>query len=780
MRRTALVALLLATTACGLTDSGPVPDRIEVETLEFDALGAQAELQPVLLDSDGREIADAPFTFTSTDEDVASVSRTGHVIARGNGVGEIRVESRGVTESVPVTVRQTGATLGVLQGRDQTDEIGQTLAPIVLQLTDPRGNLASDIAVVGEVISGGGWLEADTVVTVDGRAEVHWTLGPEVGAEHELRLSVDEERRAEGETEVIIRATARPGSPSALELLTPDTVTGHRGLPLEDPVRARVLDVFDRPIEDAEVRVHTAGTTALRSDGDGIIETQWSLGPSLDPQVLRLEVPEALVHLSKEVVALPFATPALLLPISEPAIADEPGSELPPLEVRLLDEAELLLPGTPVHFTRRSGEAVVEGGATETGSDGIARSGPVRLPDEPGVSRVEAHVPETDVTFEFVLTAAVPVDRIEVIQGDGQTATEGSILEEAITVELLDEWGRTLEGIPVHFSVERGAVEFPMVVSDAQGRATTRWRLGWGTGVERMTVEADSVVRTLSAHSLPFSGGSDDVHTPRDIDSDRYGIELVFADNVPGSIRPILEDAARRLERVIAADLPPVFLQAEAESCGNDLPLVGTVDDLIIFIQVLPIDGEGGTVAYAGPCFIRSANTLPVVGLTVFDEADLDEDLLYDIALHEFAHVLGFGTLWEFQGLLREPAVPGDPSADTHFIGSGARDAFAAIGGGAWGGAHVPVENEFGGVGTLNGHWRWRVFESELMTGFISAGSSPLSVVTVASLGDLGYEVVMEEADSYSLSFEDIVALRRGEGVELGDDIYRGPIRVVP
>ena len=90
----------------------------------------------------------------------------------------------------------------------------------------------------------------------------------------------------------------------------------------------------------------------------------------------------------------------------------------------------------------------------------------------------------------------------------------------------------------------------------------------------------------------------------------------------------------------------------------------------------------------------------------------------------------------------------------------------------------MPVENEEGGVGSRDSHWRLAVFSNELMTGLLTAGANPLSRVTVASLGDLGYDVNEGGADAFQLN---LLAAPRAvaEEVEmfpLGDDVLRGTI----
>jgi hypothetical protein len=64
--------------------------------------------------------------------------------------------------------------------------------------------------------------------------------------------------------------------------------------------------------------------------------------------------------------------------------------------------------------------------------------------------------------------------------------------------------------------------------------------------------------------------------------------------------------------------------------------------------------------------------------------------------------------------------------------------------------APVPVESK-GGEGTRDSHWRDTLFVNELMTGYVSDPPNPMSRMTVASLGDMGYVVDLERAEKYKL-----------------------------
>jgi hypothetical protein len=138
---------------------------------------------------------------------------------------------------------------------------------------------------------------------------------------------------------------------------------------------------------------------------------------------------------------------------------------------------------------------------------------------------------------------------------------------------------------------------------------------------------------------------------------------------------------------------------------------------------------------------------LPYHGTMTFDSADLSwlesSGYLLDVITHEMGHVIGIGTIWSSKGLLS-----GAGTSDPEFTGAKATAEYDAIFGST---AHsVPVENT-GGSGTANVHWRESVFANELMTGFYNAGSvNPISRITAASLADLGYQVDMNGAESYT------------------------------
>ncbi|MDJ0774078.1 MAG: pre-peptidase C-terminal domain-containing protein [Mastigocoleus sp. MO_167.B18] len=215
-----------------------------------------------------------------------------------------------------------------------------------------------------------------------------------------------------------------------------------------------------------------------------------------------------------------------------------------------------------------------------------------------------------------------------------------------------------------------------------------------------------------------------------------FDIEVNFIDDsLTSTQQAVFENAASRWEQIITADIPDLVV-----------PGFGFVDDVVIDASAPFIDGPGGILGQAGPTVLRSDSFLPARGIMQFDLDDLSSleqtGSLEDVILHEMAHVLGFGTIWQELDLLTGIGSP-DPS----FLGQQATNEYNNIF--TLNESTVPVEAEFG-PGTALSHWDEEVFVNELMTGFLNIGENPLSRITAASMTDLGYEVNVDAADIYT------------------------------
>jgi hypothetical protein len=258
---------------------------------------------------------------------------------------------------------------------------------------------------------------------------------------------------------------------------------------------------------------------------------------------------------------------------------------------------------------------------------------------------------------------------------------------------------------------------------------------------------------------------------------------LRYLSAVPtGTRKAAVDSAVAHWQRIIYGALQPITLNVPANQCFPGQPAINeTINNILIYLSIDSIDGRGKILAEAGPCYARSSSWLPIMGLIKVDSADIGT---YDangqlplIILHEMGHVLGFGTIWTYQNLLVGAVASG--GTDPHFIGSQALAAFDRIGGTSYtGGAKVPVEN-VGGAGSIDGHWRESVFGNELMTSILNAGTNPLSVLSIASLGDDGYTVNYAAADPYIHTFSLLAGPAAASGVHMKNDILNLPIFVV-
>lgn len=220
-----------------------------------------------------------------------------------------------------------------------------------------------------------------------------------------------------------------------------------------------------------------------------------------------------------------------------------------------------------------------------------------------------------------------------------------------------------------------------------------------------------------------------------------FTIEVRFLGGLTSHQQDAFAAAADRWARVVVGDLDTAVV-------GEDV-----IDDLLIEAEGVTIDGPGRILGMAGPTDFRDGSAqfganLPAKGVMRFDAADLAqmeaEGTLVDVITHEMGHVLGIGVLWTQFGLLK-----GAGTKNPTFVGLGAMSEFASLLGEVEP-VPVPVAN-FGGPGTQDSHWREAVFVNELMSPFISGAGNPLSRMTAASLGDLGYTVDLEGAERYSL-----------------------------
>jgi hypothetical protein len=456
-----------------------------------------------------------------------------------------------------------------------------------------------------------------------------------------------------------------------------------------------------------------------------------------------------------------------------------------PLIVHVVDAGGTPVPGATVNFAVTTGGGSV--GTSSASSDASGNASTTwtlgSVAGSQSMTATSGAAPAAQFSAS-AFNAGTPASIIGVA-GLGQPALVGYATNVRPAVRVLDGIGQPVQGVTVTFAVTAGggSVTSASVVTNSAGNAQVgSWTVGAAPGTN--TLSASIPVIGVNGNPVAFTANGA---------APAFNITLQnFGSTPPPEALAAFDSAVAKWQRIIYGDLANINLPAQtAGTCGGSTPAIPaqTIDDVLILWSVDSIDGVGKILGQAGPCFIRTAGGLTIVGVMQFDSADIrgliNTGNLNSVILHEMGHVLGFGSLWSLSNFnCLQNAVPNMTSTDTYFSCGSARSAFDSIGGTNYtGGNKVPVENCVGisncGAGTYNSHWRELVFDNELMTGFLNNGvPNPLSRMTIASMEDLGYTVNYAAADPYSKTFSSAAALRAAElpPLDLGDHLYHGPL----
>ena len=602
--------------------------------------------------------------------------------------------------------------------------------------------------------------------------------------------------------------------PTVLRIVSGQDQEGDAGTKLPDPVVVQVADQGGTGVSGIVVSfvpgegAGSADPPQAASDANGEASTEWTLGEDrFGAQSLGASIQQGASAVVNAVAVPQHPIPDLVIDSLRPSRDDPTELETFEIHLQVANLGDTTAPAFDVTL-------MVDGTEAETfeaapiGAGARATLSYTVGPFEAGDRDIAMVLDPDDEIREWsednnVASVTTTVLRMELLEpGDSLTIsseTAGEMLHFRIDIAEASQQALSVElaggsGDPdmfVHFG------ERPVSFDDYECVA------GWTTLPERCQI-VPTRVGSYNVVVLAFSAFGPTTLTASVGEEvfDPFDIELVFLDNGTPSQDSIVVEAAKRWESVITLGTQDwdfsggwIARPFAADRCFVGQPMVDdTVDDLRIWISIGEIDGPGGSVASAGPCHARgvsygfgSAFVLqPILGSIVLDEddvADLEEqEALLPVAVHEMAHVLGFGTsLWALKDLLHHPSLPDSADADTHFSGRLAIAAFDAVGGtGYSGGAKVPVQS--GAVaGSSDTHWRERVFGDELMTPYMSVSDQRLSLVTIESLADLGYGVDLTKAESFTLSDAGLAGreVPKGRVIYLGDDISRNPVTVV-
>lgn len=531
-----------------------------------------------------------------------------------------------------------------------------------------------------------------------------------------------------------------PIKPASMKLLAGDAQAGVVGEVLATAPTFAVYDAGGNPLSGVKFTVFvTAGgggisKTPTRTSGGATPVGVWKLGRSAGVNELTVSVsglpPVKITATAKagSVTRIVSAASAIF----SARVADR----APTLTARALDIFDNPVGAAVVHLSLTGGGSVAQSLVSD--ADGNVTVSDWTLSEIAGQNTLTMTSGAASLAFVASLSPADPTQLI-VVDGDEQTAMAGSALE-PIHLRLADRYGNGVanQTVTVGVSSGNGSLASASATSATDGLvALPVWTLG-------RTAVPQSLRATFGTAAVDLSAT---VQSDYDIDVRFFGPEMTDAQ------KALFTNAAARVRAVVVGDVPDVsFSNLDVSSeCGiPGLPTLNeTVDDLVIYASVQPIDSTGRILAEAGPCTFRSdaQGNLTAVGVMLFDSADLAnmtaQGTLQDVITHEMLHVVGIGTLWSTKHLLT-----GEGTSAVSYFGAQGLTGCVNDGGSATCVQSVPVENN-GVPGTSDSHWREITFGSELMTGYVNYGGMPLSAITVGSLADMGYVVNLLGADPY-------------------------------
>ncbi len=238
--------------------------------------------------------------------------------------------------------------------------------------------------------------------------------------------------------------------------------------------------------------------------------------------------------------------------------------------------------------------------------------------------------------------------------------------------------------------------------------------------------------------------------TPSVSDSQKFEFKLDLTQGLTGlseAAKAAIVEAARFWENAITS--------RSAITRSNQLA-VTIAGQSLVYSNGSP---DTGTLALSGPQFALDGPNLIIgsgtstINARRFAEFNANPTYLRDIMIHEFAHVLGFGTLWEPVQFVNSTGQIFNFGKNlinrtnaTYNANTYAGWAYGELMGSA-SQAAAPIE-----AGAFS-HWDESRFDTELMTPYAEnpGVATPLSQLTLASLRDLGWNLNFGVAQAYSL-----------------------------
>ena len=358
---------------------------------------------------------------------------------------------------------------------------------------------------------------------------------------------------------------------------------------------------------------------------------------------------------------------------------------------------------------------------------------------------------------------------------------------EVIPQPVLRDGTRTLisgaEGDKVHYVVYTAEGDTPLTVELSGGSGDADLYMHYGerpTKIEDYFCQSTAPATSERCHFNPahpgpyhvlieayedYSGTTMEVTLNGEVFP--YDIEVVFLERGTAAQEAMVHAAVERWESIITADITDItFDEPQSMDCFlvPDIAAGDHVDDMRLYVSLAPMDDDSAWRSHQ--CWIRVGNYHTILAGLHFNPESLDELAVTEDAvpllMRALAGLIGHNPfVWKQHGLLGDPSSSrndGFPGADTHFKGELATQAFDAAGGVGYPGKKVPLTNIGGDSYGVDHLWRESVFGDELLsqdyylgTDSTTSADKVLSAISIQAFADIGYQVDLRQANSYTL-----------------------------
>jgi hypothetical protein len=418
--------------------------------------------------------------WRSADPAVASVDSAGNVTGTAVGHTVFTAAHDDMVAQLAVDVYPVPASLTLLGGDGQRAPVGRRVPnPIAVQVVSRSGRPIEGVPVRFVLDEAAGIADPQTGASdAQGIVRATWTLGG-VPGRHSLTVSADGIAN-----HTIVTAEAEPVGANTRLAQMSESLEGQAGGAIAEPAVVRVTDSSGVALADVPLAwsAEDGGSVVAiesRTDSLGEARARWTLGPKSGTQRAYVQVgsPRAVPRFVVTASAL-AGRAATVVAVGAAKREGSVSKVLKPLvELQVLDRAKNPVPGVPVTLLPMHGS--VDDSVPTTDSTGRVLVS-WTLGRTAGLHRMTARVEGAERPVEISARARpAPPANLAFVEPKPGTANRAV---QSLDADLTDAYGNPVADQPVVFSTKSGNVSPARVMTDARGRAHTRWTPGSKVG----------------------------------------------------------------------------------------------------------------------------------------------------------------------------------------------------------------------------------------------------------------------------------------------------------